>query len=63
MSTKVVSTSFKVVEKSNRLAVHACCMSNESALAWIERYGDSGMFIDKTLTKDSFMVIEPVNVA
>lgn len=49
---------FRVVEKNNQLAVHCETWSHERGLQWIERYGDSGMFMDKTLTKDSFMVVE-----
>lgn len=48
---------FKVVEKKNRLAVHCIADSYERALAWVEKYGDSKMFMDKTLTKDSFTVV------
>lgn len=49
---------FKVVEKNNENAVHAYTDSEERALEWIEKYGDSNMFVDKTLTKNSFEVIE-----
>jgi len=49
---------FKVVEKDNHLAVHCLTWSKERANAWIERYGDSKMFMDKTLTKSSFVVME-----
>jgi hypothetical protein len=46
-----------VVEKNNHLARHCITWSHERGLAWIDRYGDSKMFMDKTLTKDSFEVI------
>lgn len=49
---------WKVVEKSDHLAVHAYTWSKERGEEWIEKYGDSKMFTDKTLTKDSFEVIE-----
>lgn len=49
---------FKVVEKKDNHAVHLLTWSKERGERWIERYGDSGMFTDKTLTKDSFEVIE-----
>jgi len=49
---------YKVVEKQNHLAVHCITWSEERGLEWIEKYGDSKMFTDKTLTKDSFEVIK-----
>lgn len=49
---------FKVVEKKNPLAVHCLTWSRERAEAWIERYGDSKIFMDKTLTRQSFEVVE-----
>ena len=48
---------YKVVEKNNPLAVHCITWSLERGQQWIEKYGDSGMFTDKTLNKDSFKVI------
>lgn len=51
-------SNFKVVEKNNTLAVHCLTWSKERAEHWIERYGDSKMFMDKTLTKESFVVVE-----
>lgn len=48
----------KVVEKNNHNAVHLLTWSEQRGLDWIEKYGDSGMFMDKTLNKDSFEVIE-----
>lgn len=51
-------SNFKVVEKDNKLAVHCHTWSKERAEQWIERYGDSKMFTDKTLTKQSFIVVE-----
>lgn len=51
---------FKVVEKSNALAVHAHCDTVESAMRWIAvnavQYCKLGYFMDKTLTPDSFTV-------
>jgi hypothetical protein len=49
--------SYKVVEKANHLAVHALCSTLGSAQAWIERNGDCGMFMDKTLTRGSFAIL------
>lgn len=49
---------FKVIEKNNALAVHCITWSRERAQEWIERYGDSGIFTDKTLRRDSFCIIE-----
>jgi hypothetical protein len=49
---------YKVVEKENRLAVHCLAYSRERAQAWIDQYGDSKMFMDKTLNKDSFEIVE-----
>lgn len=53
---------FKLVEKKNHLAVHAYFSNRESA-EWhlatnIPVYVAKGYFIDKTLTKDSFEIIE-----
>lgn len=51
---------YKVVEKNNPLAVHAHCMTEESALKWINEkaplYASRGYFMDKTLNKDSFTI-------
>jgi len=49
---------WKVVEKSNPNAVHCFTWSKERALEWIEKYGDSKMFTDKSLTKESFIAVE-----
>ena len=49
---------YKVVEKKNPLAVHCITWSEERAKLWIETRGDSKMFDDKTLTKDSFKIIK-----
>ena len=49
---------FKVVEKNDHNALHLLTWSIERGEMWIEKYGDSGMFTDKTLTKDSFEVIK-----
>ena len=51
---------YKVVEKNNHNAVHCYTWTYERGLDWIEEYGDSKMFDDKTLTKDSFEVIEVI---
>lgn len=48
---------YKVVEKKNKLAVHCITWSKSRAQQWIEKYGDSKMFADKTLNKDSFIII------
>ena len=48
----------KVVEKNNHNAVHLLTWSKKRGEQWIEQYGNSGMFTDKTLTKESFEVIE-----
>ena len=48
---------FKVVEKENPHAVHCLTWSKERGEAWIEMYGDSGMFTNKALTKESFKVV------
>ena len=47
-----------VLEKADHNAVHIYTWSRERGEDWIEKYGDSKMFDDKTLTKDSFEVIE-----
>lgn len=49
---------FKVVEKNDNYAVHCLTWSKERGEEWIEKYGNSEMFTDKTLNKDSFEVIE-----
>ena len=49
---------FIVREKANPLAIHCITWSRERGLEWIEKYGNSGMFTDKTLTRDSFEVVE-----
>ncbi len=49
---------FKVVEKKNHNAVHCLTWSRERGEQWIKKYGDSGIFVDKTLNKNSFEVIE-----
>lgn len=49
---------WKVVEKKDHNAVNCYTWSKERGLEWIDKYGDSKMFIDKTLTRDSFEVIE-----
>ncbi len=51
---------FLVIEKQNRLAVHAICDTLERAQNWIDRnapeYVRKGYFMDKTLTADSFTI-------
>ena len=47
----------KVVEKDNPHAVHCVTWSVERAQQWVDRTGDSGLFADKTLNKDSFCVV------
>jgi hypothetical protein len=49
---------YKVVEKKNPLAIHCLTWSKERGEEWIEKYGDSKMFDDKSLTKESFEVVE-----
>lgn len=49
---------WKVVEKDNKNAVHCLTWSKERAEYWIKTNGDSGRFMDKTLTKDSFIAVE-----
>jgi hypothetical protein len=49
---------YKVVEKNNPNAVHCLTWSLERGKQWIEKYGDSGMFTNKSLTKDSFEVVK-----
>jgi hypothetical protein len=49
---------WKVVEKENPLAVHCLTWSEERAEYWIDKNGDSGRFMDKSLTKDSFIAVE-----
>lgn len=48
---------WKVVEKANHNAVYCLTWSYQRGLEWIEQYGNSGMFIDKTLSKESFEVV------
>lgn len=53
---------FKVVEKANHLAVHCIAYTKERAERWIAvnavEYCKKGYFSDKTLTPESFEVIE-----
>jgi len=53
---------YKVVEKSNPLAVHGYFHSLERAERWIKvlapEYCSKGFFMDKTLTPDSFTIKE-----
>lgn len=45
-----------VREIDSPMAVHLHTYSKERGLAWIEEYGDSGMFMNKTLRRTSFEV-------
>lgn len=49
---------YKVVEKKNPYAVHCITWSYEQAKKWIEKYGNSGIFTDKTLNVSSFSIKE-----
>lgn len=53
---------YKVIKKLNPLAVHALCDSLERAQHWINvlapEYVRKGYFMDKTLTADSFTIVE-----
>jgi len=55
-------TMFKIVEKNNYFAVHCLCDSLERAQHWIDvkavEYCLRGYFTDKTLTPESFMIVE-----
>lgn len=50
---------WKVVEKNNPLAVHCLTWSEKRAQEWIDKYGDSKIFMDKSLTRDSFAILPP----
>lgn len=53
---------FKIIEKANPLAVHAHCDTKESAQRWLDvnapMYCAKGYFMNKTLTPDSFTMVE-----
>lgn len=49
---------YKVVEKKNPCAVHCVTWSYKRALEWIKKYGNSGIFTDKTLNVSSFTIKE-----
>ena len=53
---------FKLVEKKNKLAVHGLFDSRERAERYLVEvipvYVQRGYFMDKTLTPDSFEIIE-----
>ncbi len=53
---------FAVVEKKNHLAIHSLFYSREAAEKFVKdiipEYVKNGYYMDKTLTKDSFEVIE-----
>lgn len=46
-----------VIEKNNPLAVHLHTWSEQRCKEWIEKYGDSKIFMDKSLTKESFTYV------
>lgn len=54
---------WKIVEAKNPLAVHAHCHSLTGAKHWIEvlapDYCARGLFMDKTLTPESFRILCP----
>lgn len=54
---------YKIIEKGNRLHVHAHCCTALSAKRWIQvlapEYVARGFFMDKTLTADSFEIEAP----
>ena len=56
---------FIIVEKKNHLAHHAHCATKESAQNWLNvnavEYCKKGYFMDKTLTPDSFEIVERGN--
>lgn len=56
------SRNWVIVEKKDHLAVHGIFMSRESAEKHLKEvvpiYVDKGYYMDKTLTKDCFEVIE-----
>lgn len=49
---------YYVVEKKNENAVHIKTWSLQRGYDWIEKYGDSAMFMNKSLNKGSFKVIQ-----
>jgi hypothetical protein len=51
-------TEYVVREKTNTLAIHCITWSQARGEQWIDQYGDSKMFMDKSLTRDSFEVVE-----
>ena len=59
---KGVIKMFIIVEKKNKLAVHAHCHSKERAQNWLDvnapEYCLKGYFMDKTLTPNSFEIVE-----
>ena len=46
-----------VIEKDNPLAVHCHTWSEQRCKEWIEKYGDSKIFTNKSLTKESFTYV------
>jgi hypothetical protein len=58
---------FKIIEKDNPLAVHAICDTLERAQRWIDVDAviacNRGYFMDKTLTPDSFTIVETKRVS
>lgn len=53
---------FKIVEKQNKLAVHGLFYTRERAehhlIHVIPEYCARGFFMDKTLTPESFVIVE-----
>ena len=58
---------FEIREKLNPLALHAICETRERAQRWIDvnavEYCAKGYFMDKTLTPDSFTILETKEAA
>ena len=52
---------YHIVEKNNPLTLHAICETQERAEHWIKvkapEYCAKGLFMDKTLTPDSFEIV------
>lgn len=63
MSTR--ETRIAVVERDDHLAVHAYCISRESAQRWIDNVAADmargrHIFTNKSLTPESFEIVEKV---
>ena len=63
MNTSKNSHDFKIVEKNDHNAVHGLFTSRSSAQHHLDKvipdYVRRGYFQDKTLTKDSFEILNP----